>query len=88
MPKEFYGITFLPGDFISLFSLFFDNLSTLLGFAGAILGVSSTSTVLASIVYEKIIPAAGLMLFFGNCYYTYQAIRMKNKYGKDYTAQP
>ena len=84
---EFKGVTFLSGDFVSLFSLFFDNLSTLLGFSGAILAVSSTSTVLSTIVYERIIPAAGIMLFLGNCFYTWQAIRMKNKWGKEYTAQ-
>lgn len=88
MPKDLYGVTFMSGDFVSLFSLFFDNLSTLLGFSSAILGLSSTSTVLKTIVYERIVPAAGLMLFFGNLYYTWQAIRMTKKHGKPYTAQP
>lgn len=85
--KDFYGITFSAGDFVSLFSIFFDNLSTLLGLAGAILGLSQTSTVLEVIVYERIVPAAGIMLFIGNCYYTYQAIRMRKKWKKPYTAQ-
>jgi hypothetical protein len=61
---DLYGITFGSGDFVSLFSLFLDNLSTLPGFAGAIMALSSTSTVLEDIVYTKIIPAAGIMLFF------------------------
>lgn len=85
---QFMGITFGSGDFVSLFSLFFDNLSTLLGLGGAILGLSSTSTILTTIVYERIVPAAGVMLFFGNAYYTFQAIRMRNKFNKSYTAQP
>jgi hypothetical protein len=82
------GITFLPGDFVSLFSLFFDNLSTLLGFAGAILGLNPTSAHLQEILYQRIIPAAGIMLFAGNVYYTYQAIRMARTYGRPFTAQP
>ena len=86
--KEFFGITFGAGDFVGLFSLFFDNLSTLLGLSYAILGLSSTSTLLPEIVFQRIIPAAGIMLFVGNCYYTYQCIRMRKKYEKKYTAQP
>ena len=85
---SFYGVTFGSGDFVSLFSLFFDNLSTLLGFAGAILGLSQTSTLLPVILYERIIPAAGIMLFVGNVFYTYQAVRMSKKYGRPFTAQP
>lgn len=87
--KQFYtNITFLSGDFVALFSLFFDNLSTLLGFAFAILGMSSTSTILPVIVFERIVPAAGIMLFAGNVYYTWQATRMKVKFGRPFTAQP
>ena len=85
---NFYGITYGSGDFVSLFSLFFDNLSTLLGFAGAILALSPTSTILPIILYERIIPAAGIMLFAGNAFYTYQAIRMSKKFNRPYTAQP
>ena len=85
---SFFGITFGSGDFIGLFSLFFDNLSTLLGLSFAILGLSSTSTILPDIVFKRIVPAAGIMLFLGNCYYTYQAIRMTKKYNRTYTAQP
>ena len=85
---QFFGITFGSGDFIGLFSLFFDNLSTLLGLSFAILGLSSTSTILPDIVFKRIVPAAGIMLFLGNCYYTHQAIRMTKKYNRPYTAQP
>lgn len=84
----FKNLTFGAGDFVSLFSLFFDNLSTLLGFSGAILGLSSTSTILPEIVFQRIIPAAGIMLFLGNLYYSWQATRLTEKYGHQYTAQP
>lgn len=85
---HFRGITFAAGDFVSLFSLFFDNMSTLLGLSGAILGLSATSTLLPEIVYRRIFPAAGIMLFVGNAYYSYQAIRMSKKFNKPFTAQP
>jgi AGZA family xanthine/uracil permease-like MFS transporter len=79
---------------VSLFSLFFDNLSTLLGFSGAILGLSgalshdSAKALLEEILFQRIVPAAGIMLFVGNVYYTWQAIRLSNQYKKSYTAQP
>lgn len=93
--KSFHaGVTFRSGDFVSLFSLFFDNLSTLLGFAGAILGLRNFMTTeegianLEEILFQRIVPAAGIMLFLGNVYYTWQAIRLSNKYQRPYTAQP
>lgn len=87
-PPEFFGITLGSGDIVSLFSLFFDNLSSILGLAGAILALSPGNKVLEEIVYERIIPATGFMLFLGNVYYSYQAIRMTRKYGRPFTAQP
>ena len=53
-PPSLYGVTFGSGDFVSLFSLFFDNLSTLLGFAGAILGLNPTNALLQEILYQRI----------------------------------
>jgi AGZA family xanthine/uracil permease-like MFS transporter len=79
---------------VSLFLLFFDNLSTLLGFSGAILGLSgalshdAAKALLEESLFQRIVPAAGIMLFVGNVYYTWQAIRLSNKYKKNYTAQP
>ena len=87
-PPELWGITFGSGDIVSLFSLFFDNLSSILGLASAILGLAPGNKVLEEIVYERIIPAVGFMLFLGNVYYSYQAIRMTKKYGRPFTAQP
>lgn len=43
---------------------------------------------LLQIVYERIIPATGFMLFLGNVFYSYQAIRMTRKYKRPFTAQP
>jgi AGZA family xanthine/uracil permease-like MFS transporter len=70
-------------------------LSTLLGFAGAIQGLiivsedgTSNADVVSEILYQRIIPAAGVMLFVGNVYYTWQAIRMSRKFQRPYTAQP
>ncbi len=73
---------------MALCSLFFDNLSTLLGFAGAILALNPTNEYLQEILYRRIIPAAGVMLFLGNVYYTWMAIRMARKYQRAFTAQP
>ena len=87
-PPAWVGITFGSGDFVSLFSLFFDNLSSVLGLAGAILGLSPGNALLEEIVYERIVPAMGFMLFLGNVYYSYQAIRMTKKHGRPFTAQP
>lgn len=87
-PPELWGITFGSGDWVSLFSLFFDNLSSILGLAGAILGMSPGNKKLEEIVYERIVPAVGFMLFLGNVYYSYQAIRMTKKHGRPFTAQP
>ena len=44
--------------------------------------------VLEEIVYQRMVPACGIMLFLGNVYYTWQAIRLSKKYQKKYTAQP
>lgn len=87
--KSFHrGITFGAGDFVALCSLFFDNLSTLLGFSGAILALNPTNACLQEILYRRIIPAAGIMLFLGNVYYSWMAIRMARKYQRAFTAQP
>lgn len=48
-PPQFYGVTFGSGDFVSLFSLFFDNLSSLLGLAGAILALVPGNALLAEV---------------------------------------
>ena len=78
---------------MSLFSLFFDNLSTLLGFCGVTLYLLGNDdadgmALLEEILFERIVPACGIMLFLGNAYYTWQAIRLTKKYDHPYTAQP
>jgi AGZA family xanthine/uracil permease-like MFS transporter len=91
------GITMTGGDWGSFTQLFFDNLSTLLGALYAMQGLSSTTSfgdiavsqdVMNDIVWDKIAPGVGLTLLIGNLYYTWQAVRLTNKYGRQYTAQP
>jgi len=40
------------------------------------------------IVWGKIVPGVGVTLLAGNLYYTWQAIRLTNTWGRPYTAQP
>ena len=37
---------------------------------------------------KRIYPAIGIMLFLGNFYMSWMASRMKEQYGRDFTAQP
>jgi AGZA family xanthine/uracil permease-like MFS transporter len=82
------------GDWGSLSQLFFDNLSTLLGalFAIQALGnfgdISVSQEVLNEYVWGKIVPGVGVTLLVGNIYYSWQAIRLTNTHGRQYTAQP
>ncbi len=82
------------GDWGSLSQLFFDNLSTLLGalFAVQALGsfgdISVSQEVLDEYIWGKIVPGVGVTLLTGNIYYSWQAIRLTNSCGRQYTAQP
>lgn len=82
------------GDWGALSQLFFDNLSTLLGalFAIQALGnfgdISVSKEVLDEYIWGKIAPGVGITLFAGNVYYSWQAIRLSNSCGRQYTAQP
>lgn len=83
-----------PGDFGSLAQLFFDNLSTLLGALFALQGLTNMGDISVSqdtmdeYVWGKIVPGVGITLVVGNVYYSWQAIRLTNTYGRQYTAQP
>lgn len=82
------------GDWGSLSQLFFDNLSTLLGalFAIQALGtfgdIAVSQEVLNEYVWGRIVPGVGITLLAGNIYYSWQAIRLTNSCGRQYTAQP
>jgi AGZA family xanthine/uracil permease-like MFS transporter len=82
------------GDLGSLNQLFFDNLSTLLGALFALQGltnvgeISVSSETMNEYLWGHIVPGVGVTLFLGNIYYSWQAIRLTNKYGRQYTAQP
>jgi len=58
-----------------------------MGLAGA-LTTDAAIGLLEEILFQRIVPAAGIMLFIGNVYYTWQAIRLTNETGHAYTAQP
>jgi len=78
----------------SLSQLFFDNLSTLLGALFAVQGLTNEGEISVSqatmdeYVWGKIVPGVGITLVIGNLYYSWQAIRLTNKHGRQYTAQP
>ena len=79
------------GDWGSFTQLFFDNLSTLLGsiFALQALVADGVSTdVMNEILWGYIVPGVGLSMLVGNLFYSWQAIHLTNKYGRQYTAQP
>lgn len=79
------------GDIGATTQLFFDNLSTLLGALFAIQNMSNFGVsrgVIDDVVFGKIVPGVGITLVIGNLYYSWQAIRLSNKYGRQYTAQP
>lgn len=86
------GITLTAGSFDSLTQLFFEILSTLLGVIYALQSVVSGSSVttdfLNQILYGKVVPGMGLSILIGNLYYSWQAIRLTRKWGRQYTAQP
>jgi len=73
------------GDYGSLSQLFFDNLSTLLGALFAIQGLAAfgvSSSMLNEVIFGKIVPGVGLTLVIGNVYYSWQAIRLSKKWGR------
>jgi len=79
------------GDWGSLSQLFFDNLSTLLGALFAIQQMSNfgvPTDLLNEYIFGRIVPGVGVTLALGNVYYSWQAVRLTNKHGRQYTAQP
>jgi AGZA family xanthine/uracil permease-like MFS transporter len=85
------GLTMGAGDWGSLSQLFFDNLSTLLGALFAVQAMENFGvdrSVIDPIVWGRLVPGVGVTLFVGNIYYSWQAIRLTNKWGRQYTAQP
>lgn len=40
------------------------------------------------VIWGKIVPGVGLTLLLGNSYYTWMGIRLTNRWGRPYTAQP
>lgn len=80
-----------PGDLGAWSQLFFDNLSTLLGAVFAIQSLivdGVSESVMNEYIWGRIVPGVGLAMFCGNIYYSWMAIRVTNKWGRQYTAQP
>ncbi len=83
-----------PADWGCLCQLFFDNLSTLLGALFAIQGLANLDDISADLsmvnyyIFGKIVPGVGVTLLAGNIYYAWQASRLTNRWGRQYTAQP
>ncbi|KAL3902717.1 MAG: hypothetical protein SGARI_005702 [Bacillariaceae sp.] len=96
--KQFWnGLSLTAGDWGSVCQLFFDNLSTLLGVLFALQDLSNPNSfgdiavsedLMNDVVWSKIVPGVGMTMFIGNIYYTWQAVRVSAKYGRQYTAQP
>ncbi|EOD04500.1 hypothetical protein EMIHUDRAFT_107666 [Emiliania huxleyi CCMP1516] len=40
------------------------------------------------LLYKRIIPGCGFVLFLGNVYYSWMATRMKTQFGREFTSQP
>ncbi|EOD40632.1 hypothetical protein EMIHUDRAFT_251061 [Emiliania huxleyi CCMP1516] len=86
------------GDFACLCSLFFDNLSTMLTFsaiwqappftAHELFDVTDGGDKARELLYKRIIPGCGFVLFLGNVYYSWMATRMKTQFGREFTSQP
>jgi len=79
------------GDWGSFSQLFFDNLSTLLGALFAIQTMTNfgvSRDVIDNVIFGRIVPGVGITLVIGNLYYSWQAVRLTNKWGRQYTAQP
>jgi hypothetical protein len=71
--------------------LFFDNLSTLLGAVFALQGLVAdgvSPSLMNEYIWGRIVPGVGVAMIAGNIYYSWMAIRLTNKWGRQYTAQP
>jgi AGZA family xanthine/uracil permease-like MFS transporter len=76
----------VPGDWNAFFGLGTNSLLNILVLSGLLLGVIEMP---AEIVFGRIVPAIGLMLFLSNIYYGLMARRLALKEGRtDVTAMP
>ncbi|NLJ79736.1 MAG: hypothetical protein GX335_01765 [Firmicutes bacterium] len=75
-----YGRLWVKGDWNGFFGLFTNVLTNLMVLTGLLLGVVQLP---ASIVYTRIIPAAGVASLVGNLYYAYAAKRMAVREKRD-----
>ena len=79
------------GDWGSWAQLFFDNLSTFLGALAAtqaLVNDGVSQNVMNEVLFGLVTPAIGISFFLGNVYYSWMAIRLTAKWGRQYTAMP
>ena len=84
--KSMQAPFWVPGDWNAFFGLGTNSLLNILVLSGLLLGVIQMP---AEIVFGKIVPAVGFMLFLSNIYYALMARRLALKEGRnDVTAMP
>jgi hypothetical protein len=84
------GLSMNGADMGAWCQLFFDNLGTLLGVLIAVQDMENFGVsrgVINETVFGKIVPGVGISLLVGNVYYSWQAIRLTNKFGRQYTGK-
>jgi AGZA family xanthine/uracil permease-like MFS transporter len=76
----------VPGDWNAFFGLGTNSLLNILVLSGLLLGVVQIP---ADVVFGRILPAIGVMLFISNTYYAFMGRRLARKTGRtDVTAMP
>src|SRR3990172_9524983 len=76
----------VPGDWNAFFGLGTNSLLNILVLSGLLLGVVEVP---AAVVFGRILPAVGVMLFISNIYYGFMARRLAERTGRtDVTAMP
>lgn len=76
----------VPGDWNAFFGLGVNSLLNILVLSGLLLGVVQMPP---ELVFGRIVPAIGVMLFLSNVYYAFMARRLAQKTGRaDVTAMP
>lgn len=84
--KAFHVPYWVPGDWNAFFGLGTNSLLNILVLSGLLLGVVQMP---ADVVFGRVVPAVGLMLFLSNIYYAFMARRLALKEGRtNVTAMP
>lgn len=76
---------FATGDLNGFFGLAFDNLTVLSFLSGILIGVFGFP---ADVVFKKMLPGSALGVLVGDLLYTWMAIRISRRIGREVTAMP